>query len=399
MKREVIAVAIALGCVACGGSDEKQAPAAPRKDAFGATQRGENQPPVIESAVVTPQTPGVSNTLKLEVVARDPDQDRLRTSYTWYRNGELMPDETNESVSAGTFNRGDRVYAVATVTDGKEEVTRQSTAVAIGNAAPTVLSVRISPTPANTLSLLQADANAQDPDGDPTELSYRWLKNGELIPNASNARLEPGVAHRGDRVAVQVSVTDGSDTSEWVSSPQVVLENSSPAITTQPNYELSGNGQYSYEIGAKDPDGDSPLKYEVVSGPPGMTVDVTGGRVTWKVPADAKGTYPIELAVSDPYGGRTSQNYSLAVDWNEPPAAASKSTGEAAAPKPAAKPAAKRRAPEAGESPESNAAAESGEYVPPKTTTKAKPAKPAKATGDEEEENESDQGEGAEEEE
>jgi len=52
------------------------------------------------------------------------------------------------------------------------------------------------------------------------------------------------------------------------------------------------------------------------------------------VPGDAKGVYPIELAVSDPYGGKTTQRYSLAVDWNDVPA--SPSEAGAAAPAPAA---------------------------------------------------------------
>jgi hypothetical protein len=109
-----------------------------------------------------------------------------------------------------------------------------------------------------------------------------------------------------------------------------VVANAPPAITTQPNYALSGSGQYSYEVAAKDPDGDRPLKYEIVQGPQGMSVDIVSGVVTWRVPGDAKGVYPIELAVSDPYGGKTTQKYSLSVDWNDTPA--SPSEGGAAAP-------------------------------------------------------------------
>src|SRR4029453_15545264 len=98
------------------------------------------------------------------------------------------------------------------------------------------------------------------------------------------------------------------------------------------NYELGASGHYSYDVAAKDPDGDEPLRYELLQGPPGMSVDVSEGRVTWAVPADAKGTYEVELAVSDGYGGRTLQHYALALDWNEAPP--NPSAGRAANPRP-----------------------------------------------------------------
>jgi len=140
-----------------------------------------------------------------------------------------------------------------------------------------------------------------------------------------------GFGHRAEVLVVQVRATDGSDPSPWVASAPLTLMNAAPSITTQPNYTLTGSAQYSYEVAAKDPDGDRPLKYELVQGPPGMVVDIVNGRVTWRVPPTAKGVYPIELAVSDPYGGKTTQSYSLAVGWNEAPANASDATKPAAA--------------------------------------------------------------------
>jgi hypothetical protein len=61
--------------------------------------------------------------------------------------------------------------------------------------------------------------------------------------------------------------------------------------------------------------------------------------VTWRVPPTAKGTYPIELQVSDAYGGKTTQSYSLAVGWDDVPANANPSPargGNAARPAPPA---------------------------------------------------------------
>jgi hypothetical protein len=322
MKR-AIASALTLFCVACGGSGEDvtpepSAPAAPRAQA--GRESGENGAPQIVSALLEPADAGSNDSLSLELVIRDPDQDRVRTTVEWYRNGELLEDLSDLSVPAGEFARGDSVYAIVYATDGKHDVTAQTAALSIGNATPRVKMLRIKPEHASALDMLEVEAETVDDDGDRVTLAYQWLVNGKPVPEATTMRLAPGIARRGDTVAVQVNASDSYDETGWIQSKSFGVANAAPTITTQPNYELSGSGRYSYEVAAKDPDGDSPLRYELVQGPPGMSVDVASGVVTWRVPADAKGVYPIELAVSDPHGGKTTQSYSLSVDWSEGPA-------------------------------------------------------------------------------
>ena len=327
MKR-AIAAAIALSFAACGGSDAP-APQKPQPGALpprGATASGANEAPTIESAEIEPSSPGAVDPLTLVVRASDPERERLSTRVEWYKNGELVPDLTETIVDAGTFSRGDRVHAIVYVADATHEVSRQTSEISIGNSAPRIRAVSITPAQPTAVDLLEAQPSVTDADGDSIELSYRWYKNGELIPAATSSRLPAGAAHRGDKVSVEASATDGSDTGPWVSSAPIVLANAKPAITTQPGYEMGPTGVYSYEIGAKDPDGDQPLRYELVQGPPGMTVDESTGAVTWTVPQDAKGNNPIEVAVSDSYGGRTTQRWVLSVDWNQPPASASPAT-------------------------------------------------------------------------
>jgi len=337
MKR-VIAVAITLLCVGCGGSTEDASKVDPAGARSAHAASGENTPPEIVSAALEPETAGASDPISVEILAKDADRDRVQLTVEWYRNGELASNLDGMNVPAGSFARGDRVYAIVYASDGKDEVSTQTAPLVVGNSAPTLRRVAITPPRPTALDLLEVVSDAVDEDGDAVELSYRWLRNGQPIPDAVGPRLTPGVGHRGETIVVQVKASDGRDESAWVSSPSIAISNAAPAITTQPNYTLSGSGQYSYDVAATDPDGDRPLKYELVTGPPGMVVDVTSGRVTWRVPGTAKGVYPIELAVSDPYGGKTTQSYSLAVDWSEVPAS----------PSSAVKPGAKAAAPSNG---------------------------------------------------
>ncbi len=322
MKR-VIAAAITLLCVACGGPSDEATPARAKAAPTGRAEKGGNAPPEISSASLEPASAGAGDQISVAVVANDADRDHVRLTVEWYRNADLVSDLDDTSVPAGTFARGDRVYAIVYASDGKDEVSQQTAPLLIANSAPTLRRVVITPSRPSALDLLEVDPQVTDEDGDPVSLSYRWLRNGQPVPDGTSPRLAPGVGHRGEQIVAQVKASDGNDESPWVSSAPVAMANAAPAIKTQPNYTLSGSGQYSYEVAAEDPDGDRPLKYELVQGPQGMSVDVTSGRVTWHVPESAKGVYPIELAVSDPYGGKTTQSYSLAVGWNEAPANAS----------------------------------------------------------------------------
>ena len=324
MSKRVIAIAIALACAACGGSSETTDPQPTQSQAAAGT----NSEPEIQAATLSPNPAGAADSLAIDVRARDADRDRLQVRVEWYRNGTLDPSLQGNVLDSGTFNRGDRVYAVAHVSDGTHEVSAATNPVNIGNSAPKVRSVAVGPAHATASDVIEAQVNAQDPDGDSFELSYRWFKNNQPVEGATAARLPAGTAHRGDKLAVEASATDGSDPSEWVRSPDFTLDNAEPVITSQPGYEMGPTGVYSYDIAAKDADGDAPLRYELLTGPPGMTVDDSNGAVSWTVPQDAKASNSIEVAVTDGFGGRATQRWVLSVDWNQAPAAPAGDNGE-----------------------------------------------------------------------
>ncbi|HTO05834.1 MAG TPA: putative Ig domain-containing protein [Myxococcota bacterium] len=371
MSKRVIAIAIALACAACGGSDPTP-PASSAQPAASAKPAGNSEPEIV-SATLSPEPAGAGDSVSIDVNARDIDRDRLQTTIEWYRNGELDASLQGVSIPGNTFNRGDRVYAVAHVSDGLHEVSKATNPLTIGNAVPKVRGVSIGPSSATASDVLEAQATAQDADGDSIELSYRWFKNGQPLEGATDARLPAGRVRRGDKLAVEVSASDGTDQSEWVRSQDFVIANAQPVITSQPGYEMGPTGVYSYEISAKDADGDTPLRYELVSGPTGMAIDDATGAVTWTVPQDAKASNPIEVAVTDGFGGRATQRWVLSVDWNQAPAAPAGENGEDKAPANA------KRAAANGEKPA--AAAKSSDSKKPQAA-KPQRAQPQRGDGD-----------------
>ena len=66
-------------------------------------------------------------------------------------------------------------------------------------------------------------------------------------------------------------------------------------------------------VKANDPEGDQPLRYELLQSPNGMHIDPYSGELEWRPAADQAGTHTVEIAVSDNRGGRSTQLFELPI--------------------------------------------------------------------------------------
>jgi YVTN family beta-propeller protein len=108
----------------------------------------------------------------------------------------------------------------------------------IGNAAPVVDGVSISPSQPRTNDTLTASVTAHDADGDALTYSYQWTRNGTDISGASGATLDLSVAgdgERGDAIAVRVTASDGSLISAPRTSAAVIVVDSAPTASVALN--------------------------------------------------------------------------------------------------------------------------------------------------------------------
>ena len=311
-------ILITVVCMACSGGEPETNP-----DAQGASTQAAvaNQPPVLSEVSISPAEPVASDALTAMVRVQDPERDRVDFTVEWLRNGQSFLKGKQMRVEPGSFTRGDLIQIRVTASDGTSSAESRSKPIAIRNAPPEIRRVGIQPARAVATDILTADVVAEDGDGDPVDLRYRWRVDGAIVEREVANQLAPGTVKRKQTVVLEVMASDGQSESEWRASPGMLFGNAAPEITTQPRYTLAGPSLYRYKVGAKDPDGDAPLRYQLNDGPPGMQVDFVTGEVSWKVPQDANGVFPIELVVSDPYGAKTLQRYSLEVRWEASPAA------------------------------------------------------------------------------
>lgn len=80
-----------------------------------------------------------------EIIVRvgsiDADDDAVTYSYEWFKNGEPVPGETGSSIDVSHFQKGDKVYAAVSASDGEGMgPSRRSDPIVLGSNAPKITS-------------------------------------------------------------------------------------------------------------------------------------------------------------------------------------------------------------------------------------------------------------------
>ena len=92
----------------------------------------------------------------------------------------------------------------------------------------------------------------------------------------------------------------------------LTLANQAPEFTAFP--EIQGtDGAISTQLVAEDPDGDRSLRFRLLSGPTGMTVDPVTGRLRWQPGPNDIGTHAVEVGVADAQGAENAMRFELNV--------------------------------------------------------------------------------------
>jgi hypothetical protein len=248
-------------------------------------------------------------------IVEDPDGDPLELGYVWRVSGRRIPSG-GSSIELKSVSRHDLIEVAVTASDGRLNSDTAHANTRVPNRRPVMLGIGLRPNP-EVISgdTLVATVRARDPDDDLIEYRYRWQVNGEEISNEQD-RLETDELAKGDEIRAFAIASDGSADSDELASVIVRVGNSHPEIVSAPEVRWT-DGEFRYQLEARDPDGDRPLRYALRSGPDGMLVDSVLGAVSWKPKPDQTGVHPIEVAVSDPMGATSVQYFEITVKWNE----------------------------------------------------------------------------------
>ena len=181
------ATVVAALCICCGGSDSPDA-----------TVATENRPPWVDMVSLLPRLPAASDSLSVTVRVQDPDRDDVSLEVAWYRNGGFHQKGVAQSLKPFSFAKGDRIHVVVHASDGVDSVSRTSEEVLIGNTAPHITSLGLSPETALADDVIRANVGATDIDGD--EIEYRRIAatayDKEREPSRGRARGVRSVVRR-----------------------------------------------------------------------------------------------------------------------------------------------------------------------------------------------------------
>jgi hypothetical protein len=134
--------------------------------------------------------------------------------------------------------------------------------------------------------------------------------NDAPVPNDGDL-LDTSELRPGDEIRVRAVPTDGRDEGAAVASGVVTVGAGAPRIVSEPG-GLSADGSFHYRIEAH-PDGKGPLRYALREGPEGMSLDRVSGELSWQATADQGGSHRVAVAVEDPRGATTVQEFVLTV--------------------------------------------------------------------------------------
>lgn len=295
--------ALALGLLVGCGSSESSGPAqrsmVPSR-APAAEQQGENRAPVLSDLRLEPVRPGPGEAVEARAIARDPDGEPVDFRYRWSVNGRSL-DFAGSTLPASHVVRDARIEVAVVATDGSLESEELRARADVVARAPRLTSIRFdappNPKPGDEITAL-VDANAESDAF--LRLEYSWLVNGREV-RARDRSFPTAGLRRGDVVQVKIRARDAGVDSGWVTSPELVLGNSPPAITGVPKAERDGDA-FRYQFEAEDPDGDRSLRWRLTEAPSGMTIDPIYGVATWRPGPEQAGTHAIEVEVSDNEG-------------------------------------------------------------------------------------------------
>ncbi len=178
------------------------------------------------------------------------------------------------------------------------------------NYPPKIQSIIIHPPQPHLGDELEVRAEAFDPEGDPVQLSYAWIVNGEIVTKGSDPRFATRDLHKHDRIIVRVLPSDGKSSGVEAGSQPVFITNRPPEITSPPSTSIEG-GVYTYAVKAVDPDGDT-LSYRLSQAPEGMTIQPETGLIQWKVSTEHP-MVDVGVAASDQDGAEAFQQFKLTV--------------------------------------------------------------------------------------
>jgi len=218
-----------------------------------------NTAPTISSVTISPDPAGANDVLTCSYSGfSDSDGDSDITQLAWTINGSSAG--TGSTLASG-YVAGDVIVCTVTPYDGTDFGTALTDTLTIGNSAPVLADVELSPDPATEADTLTCTPGSTTDSDGTTKFTYKyaWLVDG-ADPGVLSSTLLPSYFAAGESVVCVVTPNDGIDDGAAVTSNTVTISNTAPSIssvTISPNPAKSNDTLTCSYSGYTDIDGDA----------------------------------------------------------------------------------------------------------------------------------------------
>ncbi len=234
--------------------------------------------------------------------ANDVDGDVIGYDITWFVNGVAVDPGPGDpfELDGASFDRGDEVYFTVTVSDDEGDGDfAVSDTVIIGNAPPVFGDMFIDPAFPTTVDILEANVEAEDPDGDPVTLAYDWLVDGEYLDEWNNDYVPAFMTGKHELWRCEVTLSDGMG-GVSTAFDEVTILNTPPQVGAVEETLVVHGVPYYNVIRAFDPDADY-IVWRLIEGPEQLLLDSLTGDLAWLdfEEVETLGVYPVSIIVTD----------------------------------------------------------------------------------------------------
>ena len=133
-----------------------------------------NHPPVVHEATIGPTPIVLDAPITVQIHADDQDRDALTFHYQWMVNGRPLDGQTASTLPVSFLKQGATVSVEIVPDDGKERgATYRTLTSTVANTPSIISSLSVRPQPAKPGDKLEVLVEADDPDHDRFELSFR----------------------------------------------------------------------------------------------------------------------------------------------------------------------------------------------------------------------------------
>jgi len=266
-----------------------------------------NDAPVITS--MPPKVAVAGTEYSYQVVAEDGDDDALLFELS--RKPVNMTIDSTTGLIEWIPSAGGAYEVNIEVSDGQVR-NHQDYIIIVPNRPPRITNTTVPEALVGVAFVY--DIPAVSDDG--RELSYKLVNQTEgMTIDASTGRLGWTPTAVGD-FSVSVNMSDSKTSIIYDFIIHVLKGNKAPVFSSNPVNSSAFGFKYIYEARATDEDGDA-LTYSLETGPDGMTIDASTGRINWT--PNSSGDFNVRIKISDGKGGEAFQEFTVRVVANVRP--------------------------------------------------------------------------------